>query len=151
NEVSWVSWLQDGEAQGLLAFTERVIALRNRHPLFRRRTFFRGRAVRGSEAKDIVWLNPDGGEMTDDEWSQGFARCLGAHLSGHGLTERDDYGKPVEDDDLVLLINAHDDVIPFRLPPAWNGSLWHARLDTHADDGTPPQETLAPGTEYPLQ
>jgi glycogen operon protein len=151
DEISWVSWLQDGEAQVLLSFAERVSALRNKHPLFRRRTFFRGRAVRDSEAKDIVWLNPDGREMTDDEWNQGFARCLGAHLSGRGLTERDEHGKPVEDDDLVLLINAHDDVIPFRLPAAFNGAAWHARLDTQADDGNPPQETFAPGADYPLQ
>ena len=151
DEISWVNWLQDGEAQVLLSFVERVSALRNRHPLFRRRTFFRGRAVRDSHAKDIVWLNPDGGEMTDEEWNQGFARCLGAHLSGRGLSERDEHGRPVEDDDLLLLINAHDDVIPFRLPPAPNGSSWHARLDTQADDGTPPQDTLAPGTDYPLQ
>ena len=134
----------------LLAFAEHVSALRNKHPLFRRRTFFRGRAVRGAE-KDIVWLKQDGGEMTDEEWNQGFARCLGAHLSGRGLTERDERGKPVEDDDLVLLINAHDDVIPFRLPVAPNGSTWHARLDTQSDDGSPPQETFAPGVDYPLQ
>ena len=44
--------------RALLDFTQRVIALRNTHPLFRRLTFFRGRAVRDSDAKDIVWLQP---------------------------------------------------------------------------------------------
>ncbi len=92
--------------RALLDFTRRVIALRNKHPLFRRLTFFRGRAVRDSDAKDIVWLKPEGEEMTDEEWSQGHARCLGAHLSGRGLSERDEYGVPVEDDDLMLLFNA---------------------------------------------
>ena len=96
-------WDLDDEARSLLRLTERVIALRNRHPLFRRRTFFRGRAVRDSDQKDIVWLHPDGREMTDEEWNKGFARCLGAHLSGGGLSERDESGKPVEDDNLLLL------------------------------------------------
>ena len=54
--------------------------------------------------------------MTDEEWNQGHARCLGAHLSGRGLTERDEHGVPVEDDDLLLLFNAHDEEIAFRLP-----------------------------------
>jgi isoamylase len=151
DEISWISWLQDEEAQSLLGFTQRVIALRNRHPLFRRRTFFRGRAVHESQDKDIVWLNPDGREMTDDEWSQGFARSLGAHLSGRGLSERDEYGKPVEDDDLLLLISAHDDVIAFRLPDGSNDAPWLLQLDTHTEDGLPAQESHAAGSEYPLQ
>src|SRR5205085_11542459 len=77
NEISWLDWTPEDDGDQLRAFTAHVIALRNRHPLFRRRTFFRGRAVH--DEKDIVWLNPDGREMTDDEWTQGFARCLGAH------------------------------------------------------------------------
>src|SRR5690606_27677798 len=88
-ELSWLDWNLDDEGKALLRFTASVIALRNRHALFRRRTFFRGRAVHDSEAKDIVWLNPEGREMTDEEWNQGATRWLGAHLSGRGLTERD--------------------------------------------------------------
>ena len=53
NEVSWVHWDLGPEARQLLEFTQRIIALRNAHPLFRRRTFFRGRAVRDPEVKDI--------------------------------------------------------------------------------------------------
>jgi glycogen operon protein len=151
NEIAWVHWLLDDEAQSLLAFTERVSALRNRHSLFRRRTFFRGRAVRENEEKDVQWLNPDGREMTDEEWTQGFARCLGAHLSGRGLTERDEFGKPVEDDDLLLLLNAHDDVIPFRLPGNHDGQPWHVRVDTDADSGTPAQDVYASDSEYPVR
>jgi glycogen operon protein len=149
--ISWIDWTPDEESASLRDFTTRVIALRNRHPLFRRRTFFRGRAVHEDREKDIVWLNPDGREMTDDEWSQGFARCLGAHLSGRGLTERDEFGKPVEDDDLVLLLNAHDDVIPFQLPPNGDGAQWEARVDTAMPHGMPGQVAWAPASEYPLQ
>ena len=133
------------------AFTERVSALRRRHPLFRRRTYFRGRAVRDSEAKDIVWLSPDGREMTDEEWNQGFARCLGAHLSGRGLHERAEYGRPVEDDDLLLLLNAHDDVIPFRIPSWGFDRPWHALIDTDRADGLPAEHTYAADAQYPLK
>ena len=151
DEISWVDWNVDEEARLLQAFTERVSALRRRHPLFRRRVWFRGRAVRGSEAKDIVWLSPDGTEMTDEEWNQGFARCLGAHLTGRGLTERDEYGRPVEDDDLLLLLNAHHDVIPFHIPSLGNERPWHSLIDTDRADGLPSAHTYAAAAEYPLQ
>jgi glycogen operon protein len=95
-------------------------------------------------------LNPDGLEMGDDEWNQGFARCLGAHLSGGGLTERDEFGKPVEDDHLLLLLNAHDEVVSFRLASG-NGEPWQVRVDTDSETGEPAQDVYASDAEYPLQ
>jgi glycogen operon protein len=150
NEISWIDWNTTPEGETLRAFTRRVIQLRNAHPLFRRRTFFRGRGVRDPEVKDIVWLHPTGTEMTDEEWSQSFARCLGASLSGHGLTERDERGQPVEDDDLLLLLNAHHEKIDFTLPgdPSAN---WSALLDTDTADGTPPRASFEAGAPYPLR
>ncbi|HLW13118.1 MAG TPA: glycogen debranching enzyme GlgX, partial [Casimicrobiaceae bacterium] len=151
NATSWLDWNPDEWQRRMFAFTARVIALRNRHPLFRRRTFFfgRGRARRDADVADILWLNPDGGEMTDVEWSQSSARCLGAQLSGRGLAERDDHGEPVTDDDVLLLLNAHDDRIPFRLPN--DGRDWTVAVDTSYAEGFPEVPAVGPGAEYPLQ
>jgi isoamylase len=150
NELSWLDWSESPPSQSLLEFVRRLVELRNAHPLFRRRTFFRGRAVREPEAKDILWLNPNGTEMSDHEWTQAFARCLGVFLNGHGLTERDERGQLVEDDDLLLLLNAHHDAIPFDLPGG-PGARWEALIDTACTDGVPRQDTLDAGSEYPLQ
>ena len=150
SELSWVDWNVSPEGERLCAFTQRIIALRNAHPLFRRRVFFRGRAVRDPEVKDVIWLTPGGKEMTDEEWNQSFARCLGVFLDGRGMTERDRRGHPVEDDDLVVLFNAHHEKIDFSLP----GDApvrWHAVVDTSAEGGMPPQEFFQAGTAYPLQ
>src|SRR6202051_1453618 len=87
NETSWLAWKHDHIDQELLAFVQRVIALRNDHPVFRRRNFFQGRNIRGAGIKDILWLDPDGKEMTDDEWNQEFARCLGVTLSGEAVDD----------------------------------------------------------------
>src|SRR5262249_11454124 len=43
SELSWLDWALGDDARALLQFTQRLIALRNAHPLFRRRTWFRGR------------------------------------------------------------------------------------------------------------
>jgi glycogen operon protein len=150
NEISWMSWDFDEEAQALLALTQRLIGLRNRHPLFRRLTYFRGRAPHEQGDKDIVWLHPDGREMTDEEWGEDHARWLGAHLSGRGLSERDEHGVPVEDDDLLLLANADSEEIAFKLGDA-EGPPWHTRFDSDSEDGVPRQPVFAAGAAYPLK
>jgi glycogen operon protein len=116
-ELSWIDWQLDADARALMEFVAKLIRLRNAHPLFRRRTFFRGRAVRDPQMKDISWLHSDGREMSDHDWSTSFARSLGVLISGGGLTERDELARPVEDDDLLLLANAHDEPVAFVLPP----------------------------------
>jgi len=147
NELAWVDWELDADGRSLLSFVTKLIALRNRHPLFRRRTFFRGRAVRDPEMKDISWLNTDGNEMSDDDWNKSFARSLGVMTSGRGLTERDELGRLVEDDDLLILLNAHDDTIAFTLPGR-DGEGWDALIDTsrEAFEGM----RYGRGTTYPL-
>ena len=80
--------------------------------------------------KDISWLNPDGREMGAEDWAQGSA--LGVHISGRGLSERDELGRLVEDDDVLLLLNAHHDSLAFKLPGT-EGERWDALLDTGHD------------------
>ncbi len=46
NELSWMDWDLAGWQKELLAFTQRVVALRNDHPVFRRRRFFAGEVTR---------------------------------------------------------------------------------------------------------
>ncbi len=149
NETSWVDWSMPGDARALLDFVRRTIALRKAHPLFRRRTFFRGRAARDPSMQDISWLNPDGREMSEGDWEQSHARCLGVLLSGRGLAERDERGNPLEDDDLLLLLNAHHDDVPFTLPGA-DGARWELALATDGDERTA-QAALAPGDVHPLR
>jgi isoamylase len=150
NETSWIDWSMPYESRALLDFVRCAIALRNAHPLFRRRTFFHGRAERDPAVKDIHWLHPDGREMSDRDWEQSFARCLGVLMSGRGLTERDERGNLVEDDDLLLLLNAHHDDVPFALPGT-PGVRWDAALDTDGADGAAAHGPMRPGAVYPLR
>ena len=150
SELSWVDWKLGPDAQNLIDFTHRLVALRNGHPLFRRRTFFHGRSIAAADAKDIAWLNPDGQEITGDDWHKAFARCLGVFLSGHGLAESDAHGDPLDDDDLLLLVNAHHEAIPFVLPKP-RLTHWIVLLDTAIAADAPSSEALPFGAPYPLQ
>ncbi|MEC5396654.1 glycogen debranching protein GlgX [Uliginosibacterium sp. H1] len=147
SEISWQDWNLGEEQQQMIDFTAEVIRLRNAHPLFRRRTFFRGIEVHEGN-KDITWLSPDGHEMTDAEWSQTFARCIGVFLSGKGLAEHGEWGQPIEDDDLVLLLNAHHEEILFTLPGN-GGAKWDLLLDTR-DALTPAGQEFDAGSRYTL-
>ena len=150
NELSWLHWDVDASGQALAEFVRKLIALRRDHPVLRRRDFFQGRPLRGREVKDIVWLRPDGAEMTDEEWDQHFARCLGVYLSGEGLTETDRRGRRLVDDNFLILFNAHHEPIPFTLP-AIGRDGWHALLDTGTDAGFVTPAPLEPGDAYTLQ
>ena len=135
NEISWLNWQKRDEKQkALLEFTREMIQLRRDHPVFRRPKFFQGRRIRGSEIKDVMWFNPGGNEMSDEEWASPFARCLGMLLSGDTIDVLSFTGEPIRDDTFLFLVNAHYEPIPFLLP-GQQRLEWQLILDTATDEG----------------
>ena len=152
NELSWldwdIAWLR--ENQELLAFTQRLIRIRQQHPTFRRQHYFRG--IHGDGVRDIFWFNPDGREISDEEWTHDYARCLGLYLPGAGLQERDERGHALMDDDFLLLCNAHHEEIPFVLPAPSDDTLFEVVLDTALPQGQPTEGFEHPSEDpYPVQ
>jgi isoamylase len=128
NEVSWYDWeLAD---QKLLHLTARLIELRQNHPVFCRRRWFQGRAIRGSEVSDIGWFTPAGFEMSDQDWHAGLAKSLGVFLNGAGIPTMDERGERILDDSFYVMFNAHQDPQEFALPEAKWGRRWTEILDT---------------------
>ena len=150
NEISWLNWQLQPEDEELLAFVQFMISLRKAHPIFRRSSFFQDQRLRG-KVKNIMWLNPDGLEMGDDEWNQGFARCLGMYLAGDAIGEVDRLGNPVVDDDFLLMLNASAEEIPFTLPGFRSRSRWLTLVDTSFPTGQVDNKRYARGSAYPLQ
>jgi glycogen operon protein len=145
NELSWVDWSLDCARRDLLAFTRRLIELRREHPNLRRRRFFQGRPIRGSEIKDLTWLRPDGQEMDDEDWSNaGWMRTFGVRL-GDVLGELNSNGDPVTDDTLLYLLNAHHEPIPFTLPTDLAEARWELILDTNAPSEPPSTRAIGAG------
>jgi glycogen operon protein len=128
-----------------------MIGIRRAHPVFRRHRFFQGRAIHGAGIKDIVWLRPDGGEMTDDEWEHAFARSLGVYLAGAALQEIDRRGHRITDNNFLVLLSSHHEEIPFTLPAPRPGTAWQVLVDTAYEQGLA-MDGRYPGTaRYPLQ
>jgi glycogen operon protein len=151
NALSWLDWTLTQDKQAFLYFVRRILGLRQQHPIFHRRKFFAGRPIHGQDIVDIAWLNPDGREMSDEEWHQHFARCLGVYLAGGALAEVDERGNPIRDDDFLLLINAHHEALPFKLPCFKRGDAWLSLLDTANDSGLSSDGHYACGGEYLVQ
>lgn len=131
NEVSWVDWPAVAEGSDTLEFTRELIALRREHPVFRRRRFFQGVAVRGGRdgLSDIAWFTPAGREMTDDDWEAGFAKSLAVFLNGQAISEPDPRGRRMHDDSFLLLFNAHHEPLSFTVPGGV-GEWWSVVVDT---------------------
>ncbi|MEZ4353446.1 MAG: glycogen debranching protein GlgX [Myxococcota bacterium] len=128
NEIAWLDWALDAERRALLEFTGRVLALRRDNPVLRRRSFFAG-GRRRSE-KDVVWLRPDGEEMGVDDWSERGTRALAMLVDGEANGEVDERGRPVQGDTLLIVFNADERGLLFRLPRLAAGGHWSLVLAT---------------------
>ncbi|MFZ2490796.1 MAG: glycogen debranching protein GlgX [Thermoanaerobaculia bacterium] len=129
NEISWIDW-QNVDV-GLMEFVARLISFRHDHPVFTRRRWFHGRPLRGSGISDIGWFKPDGGQMTDDDWQNGFSRTLGVFLNGKAIPTPDHRGESLVDDSFYLLFNANYEAVTFRLPTGEWGNRWEKVIDTN--------------------
>jgi isoamylase len=124
NEISWLNWTRDEKQNQFLEFTRKLISFRKVHPVFRRPKFFQGRRIRGSEIRDVMWFNPGGSEMSEEEWASPFVRCIGMLLSGDTIDVLSFEGEPIRDDTFLLLINAHYEPIPFVSSRAEKVRIW---------------------------
>jgi isoamylase len=146
NEISWVRWSEIGELdRELIEFVRKLIALRHALPVLRRSRFFTGEYNPELGVKDITWLNPDGNEMQQEQWSDTRARCFGMLLDGRaqatGIKRRG------SDATLLLVLNAYHDVVRFKLPEVTGGKEWLTLIDTNQPKR---RETpvFQPGQEY---
>jgi isoamylase len=158
NEVSWFDWRLDDRAKSLLEFTTRLVELRRQHPNLHRRKFFQDRnispgspserEVDGRSERDIIWLRPDGGEMTAEEWHAGWVRCIGLQLNGRTLDDVNGVGEAIRDETFMILLNPHTESIKFYMPRR-QGTAWEAMFDSALPARTE-KPVIAPGDPYEL-
>ena len=145
NETAWMDWsqLELDKPSELYTFTKRVIAIRRNHPVFRRQRFFSGGPL-GADVRDrdIAWLVPSGRLMDQDDWDHDFGKALMVYLNGNAITEPDPAGQKIKDDSFIMMFNAHDEAIEFRLPRQDLGAKWQLMVDTAFRGGYPKEDTI---------
>ena len=129
NPITWFDW--SAVDKDLLAFTRRLVALRQAHPVFRRRRF-----LIGAEAAELLWFTPAGTPMTEAGWRDPDARSLALYLDGADAPDLAADGSPMLDDDFLLLVNAWWKPLDFTIPPTRPGQTWLREIDTFDPTGT---------------
>ncbi len=132
NEMTWFNWDLSEEEKNFFQFCCRTVRLWKDNPVFQRRDFFQGIALRGKTQKDIHWISPNGKDMDDSQWHDTTARCLGVLLEGRMTNEVDEFGNEIVGDTMLLLLNARRRSIPFILPARGpvDRHVWKLELDT---------------------
>jgi isoamylase len=128
NLLSWFDWELDEPRERLQAFCRRMIALRRRHPVFRRAHFLTGKTINGSGLPDVWWFRPDGRRMNRRDWDEGSA--LSVFLNGAEIPDRAPGGDRLADDSFLVLLNGGPEAVTFRLPAHRFGRRWKLVLST---------------------
>jgi isoamylase len=146
NEITWLDWGNIGsDGKDLREFTRKLLAVRRAYPILHRGRYLVGEYNEELDVKDVSWLSPTGEEMQQAQWHDPHARCFGMLLDGRaqptGIRRRG------SDATLLLVMNAHDDVVNFTLPEVPEGKRWMLLVDTNIPDLTD-AETFPFGHAY---
>ncbi|WDR05293.1 glycogen debranching protein GlgX [Devosia rhodophyticola] len=99
NEITWVDWENsDGE---LVDFVAALNRFRKEHKALVHDHFLTGKSRAGT--RDVVWLHPDGREMSEQDWGDAHASTLGMQLS-------------TKDDVVLVWFNRRADDVAAQLP-----------------------------------
>ncbi len=135
SELSWMDWSLCQTNAELLAFARTVTAFRRKHPVFRRRRFFKGTPIRtGDQVRDIAWLTKTGVEMTPQDWQSGF-KSVTVFLNGQAIPSPDARGQRIVDDSFLLCFNAHRQPIDMLTPDGEYAQEWTGVIDTASPTG----------------
>ncbi|MBC3786398.1 glycogen debranching protein GlgX [Spirosoma utsteinense] len=141
SEISWMNWNWDEKQQALFDFTSQLTSLRREIPLLSRRKFF------GNE--QVAYMRPDGQEMTEDDFNNPHTHCLALFIDGLRVDEQTEDGQAIGDEQLLWILNAYWDDVPFMLPKIGRKtSSWEVVVDTSTGQLTPDWKDVKGGHEY---
>jgi len=132
NEISWVNWDLGEKGKSLVRFVQKLTALRGKYPILRRNRFLTGDYDQELEIKDLTWINASGAEMRSEEWADKRMLCFGMLMDGRsqptGIRQRGTEAT------MLLVLNAHHDLVQFTLPTHSGSNSWRLLIDTNIPD-----------------
>ncbi|MGB8528342.1 MAG: glycogen debranching protein GlgX [Rhodoplanes sp.] len=132
NEISWVDWNFGAEGEELRAFVARLTELRRDHAVLRRTRFFTRDWNEEIGVRDLTWIAPSGSEMGAEQWSDPFAKCMGALFDGRA--QATGIRKRGSDTTVLLIVNAAENLVRFTLPQVAAGRGWMRLIDTNLSE-----------------
>jgi glycogen operon protein len=118
NETSWVDWRPDDAWLDVYDITKAALRLRREHPALRQRHWFEGRPTIEGGRKDLVWLHPDGREMSGDDWADNELSVVGMLVTGDPLRSPGPRGEQLWDSSFLTWLNAEADPVKVTMPVA---------------------------------
>ncbi|MEP5633611.1 MAG: glycogen debranching protein GlgX [Tateyamaria sp.] len=127
NPLGWVNW---GSAdQDLLAFVERLSALRRNNKVLRQTRFLHSRPRSADGKPDMFWRLPSGVAPTRKDWEDPKTKAMGVELRTSSTTPH----YSASNDVIFLMFNNGDD-IEIVLPPSAPDTSWERILNTADPD-----------------
>jgi glycogen operon protein len=121
NELAWIRWDKLTERdKALTAFVQRVTQLRAEHAIFRRASFRDGCVLR--------WVNPAGGDQQEEHWDDDGLRAIGLLMHTPEVEQGGD--------EALILFNAFDGEVVFKIPARVKQGAWSVVLDTETGPGS---------------
>jgi glycogen operon protein len=136
NEIGWVDWSHPDKV--LLAFVQRLTALRRAHPVLRQKLFLHSRPRKSDGKPDLFWHLPDGSPPEEHDWSRADWRCLCAEFRTSSATPF----YAASDDVVFVVLNAGEGEM-VRLPDPPEGCGWEKVLDTAHPEAAPERITAS--------
>ena len=129
NEIGWIDW--SGVDDPFHDFVRQMIRFRKDHPILRQKRWLHARERLIDGVPDLFWRNPDGTQMTDEDWAATDRDALIAEMrTASGTPE---YAAL---ETAVMLVFNRGKAFQFTLPKAPEGMVWVRHLDT-ADPTAP--------------
>jgi isoamylase len=134
NEISWVDW--EGIDEDGLALTEflfKLTTLRHTLPVLRRGRFLTGEFNDELQLSEVKWMSPAGVSLIPEQWTDSLMRCFGLLIDGRA--QESGIRKPASDATLLIVLNAHHDVVEFKLPEIPGSDEWQCLIDSSGSRG----------------
>lgn len=124
NEIGWLNWNGCEDDPDFLAAVRTLIRLRRDNRLLHLDEYIHNHSGDTDEQLSIRWINPDGGDRSDDDWGFG-------HAFGMLLGRRSSQGQEIS---LAVLVNVWDEGLQFELPACDAGKHWQLAFSSAQDD-----------------
>lgn len=118
SELSWLKWEWSAEEKSRLKFTQELTKIRREFPVFQRNAFFRD--------GEVLWRQPDGREISQDEWS-GLTAFSAVFRAVAKIRPEEDV---LQRNTLLLQVNPSSSEVEFKTPKHSKRTRWEVLLSS---------------------